>query len=164
MHKHEEHQRGRFAGEIILPAVKKRGRRPGRPERAIPWGSIPTSAANDAQLPDTYRIQRATSWGAWYDLPVPRRKRGEVRASTPPAVDGESARIIRREALPMDELFAARMAIERALTRGFLDVAGVRWRLFPTSTGRIRSVPDKGPVLTWASSADLADALARGIL
>jgi hypothetical protein len=168
MHERQRpHEAQRFAGELVIPAQKRRHGRGIRPERAIPYGRLATAPANN--LPDDRGAPEALVWdcGVLGDYkPILRRpkradgSRGRLRMpETPP----EGARLAIRRA-DLETEFAARIAVERALTWGVLESRGVNWRVSLTLTGAVRTIPDKGKPLKWASVEDLVQAVATGAI
>jgi hypothetical protein len=104
--------------------------------------------------------RRVIDCGAAGDF-VPRMKRlkridGARRAYVPDAV-GRPA-----ERADLTREFEARFLVEQALTRGEFIHKGRRVRLIPTATGAVRTIPDKGSILRWASAEDLVQAIATG--
>jgi hypothetical protein len=146
----------RYAGEVVIERKK-------RPPRVIPWGRMTAPPQNDVALPDTYRVRRQTTWGEWIDDPVPRRRMGDRHPGARAPYRGDSVQVVTRETLPVDALADAMALVQRGLATGEMCVGGRTVRLALTLTGAVRTIPDKGPILKWASTYDLADAIARGI-
>jgi hypothetical protein len=67
-----------------------------------------------------------------------------------------------RERAGLDAEFSCRMQVERAITQGQFVHKGVHVVVQLGAGGRVKTIPDKGRAITWASVSDLAAALACG--
>lgn len=164
----------RFALEFQLaparPEIVRRrdGRvlRPARPARYAGFGAMPTSPAND--MADV---------GHRHHLPIPEAPvldcgvAGEYvpRMARKRRVDGSRGRYVpeqgdvaRERRSTHDAEQDAAWVVAHALQAGQLVYRGRIVRVVPTGTGAIRTIPDKGAVLKWASACDLAEAIALG--
>lgn len=154
----------RYAGEVIIPARKRRHGKGFTPERAIPWGQVNTGSAlldrYDGLTPavmaegifgEVRRVQRR-----------PKRADGSRGRPVGPAYleIEEGQRLAQRGDCEAEDL--ARRTVAQALADGEFVHKGRHIRLVPTGTGAIRTIPDKGAILKWASVEDLVQAIATG--
>lgn len=162
MHEHRPHEAQRYALELVIPAQKRRHGRGYRPERAIPLGVMATSPANNAEGAPEAVVYDCGRLGDYKPIQRRRRLPDGTRSRLRPQEPPEGARLAKRA--DMEAEWQARMVVERAITYGVLELPHGVWRVSLTLTGAIRTIPDKGPVLKWASVEDLVQAIATGAI
>jgi hypothetical protein len=120
---------------------------------------MPTAPVNDAPTRYGTAPRVVVDCGAAGDY-VPRMKREKRADGSRMAYEPKAGRPLARADLTSE--FEARFLVEQALTRGEFVHKGRVHRLVPTATGAVRTIPDKGSILRWASVEDLVQAIATG--